>query len=157
MGPLEELKTLTKSPEETFGFGEHLAATLKAGDVLLLTGELGAGKTTLIQGIASGLGIKQQITSPAFKLLSIYRGRLELYHFDLYRLSRLKDIEDIGITDYLYSGNGVVVVEWAEKARALWPQKKIEIYLSILNENEREIVVKRIPGNDTKTNESSGN
>jgi len=154
---LEELKTVTKSPEETFGFGERLAATLKAADVLLLTGELGSGKTTLIQGITSGLGIKQQITSPAFKLLSIYYGRLELYHFDLWRLSRLKDIEDIGITDYLYSGNGVVVIEWAEKVRSLWPPERIEIYLSILNENEREIVVKRVTGNDTETSESSGN
>src|SRR5947207_9211067 len=110
------------SAAETMDIGRQLAATLKPGDVLALTGDLGAGKTCLVKGIALGLGIAQDVTSPTFTIIHEYRGgRLPLYHVDLYRLDSARQTVAIGIEDYLHP-DGVTVIEWAEKIEPLLPE-----------------------------------
>ena len=130
----------TKSPEETARFGMRLASLLKAGDVVALYGELGSGKTTLVRGIARGLGVKEErmVTSPTFVLLNIYPGRMPLYHIDLYRLKGASDLYDLGFEEYFF-GEGVCVVEWAEKAEALLPSSAIRIELTTIDEHTREL------------------
>ena len=104
----------TLSARQTHAVGEALAACLQPGDIVLLTGDLGAGKTQFVQGVAEGLGAREVPTSPTFNIvLSYVSGRLELHHFDLYRLEEEKQLEDIGLREYLESG-GVCSVEWAE-------------------------------------------
>ena len=109
------------SPAETFAFGQSIAAALLAGDVLALCGDLGAGKTHFVKGVAAGLGITAEVTSPTFTLIHEYPGgRLPLFHFDFYRLESENDLLRIGFDDYLDAG-GVLAIEWAEKFPALLP------------------------------------
>lgn len=109
------------SPGETFTHGRALAATLRAGDVLALDGELGAGKTHFVKGIAAGIGCSGDVTSPTFTLIHEYTGgRLPLFHFDFYRLESEDETLRIGLDDYFDAG-GVVVIEWAGKFPALLP------------------------------------
>ena len=109
------------SSAETFAFGQDIAATLRAGDVLALCGDLGAGKTHFVKGLATGLGISAEVTSPTFTLIHEYPGgRLPLFHFDFYRLESEDDLLRIGFDDYLDAG-GVLAIEWAEKFLALLP------------------------------------
>ncbi len=130
----------SKSLLETEKVGEELGRALVPGAVVLLIGELGSGKTTMIKGLARGLGIKELVTSPTFKLIGEYQGRLPLYHFDLYRLKGIKEVEELGFEEYIY-GTGVTVIEWAEKIRPLWPANRIEVHLKIVSEKEREISI----------------
>jgi tRNA threonylcarbamoyladenosine biosynthesis protein TsaE len=103
------------SPDETFDLGEKLGEKLNNGDIVALYGELGAGKTVFTKGIAKGLGVCEEITSPTFTLLKEYEGRNRLYHFDLYRIEDEEALENIGFYEYL-GGEGVCVIEWADKA-----------------------------------------
>lgn len=112
------LTITTNSEEETQSLGFKLASALAAGDIILLTGELGAGKTVFVKGLAKGLGVKQPVTSPTFTILHIYEGRLPLYHFDLFRLEKIDPLEFANYEEYLF-GNGVAVVEWGEKIESL--------------------------------------
>ncbi len=106
---------VTHSQAETIAVGEALGAELEAGDVLVLTGDLGAGKTQLTKGIAAALGCEGDVTSPTFTIEMVYEGgRLPLYHFDLYRLDDAEQLEDIGLYDVL-GGDGVCVIEWGEQ------------------------------------------
>lgn len=105
---------VTRSPEETFGLGKQLGQKLKDGDIVALCGDLGAGKTMFAKGIAAGLGITEEVTSPTFTLLKEYEGRLKLYHFDLYRIEEEEELKETGFYDYL-GGEGVCVIEWADK------------------------------------------
>jgi len=131
----------THSVGETVGFGERLAAELHSGDVLALSGELGSGKTALVKGIARGLGIAQDVTSPTFTLVHEYAGgRLPLFHLDLYRLDSVGQALAIGVEDYL-NGSGVAVIEWAEKIAPLLPEHARRIRLESLGENVRRIEV----------------
>jgi tRNA threonylcarbamoyladenosine biosynthesis protein TsaE len=133
--------TISKSAAETFEFGRQLAGELKPGDVIALTGELGSGKTCLVKGIAAGLGVTQEVTSPTFTFIHEYRGgRLPLVHVDLYRLDKVAEAVNIGIEDYL-NGPGVVVIEWAERIESLLPANTQHIRLSIVDENTRRIEV----------------
>lgn len=133
----------SKSEKETINFGEKIAKRLKPGDLVALSGDLGAGKTTLVKGIAKGLGVKdyRHVNSPSFVLVKEYKGKIPLYHFDIYRLNKLKDIEDIGYEDYL-GRRGVVVIEWARKMGRILPKKYLEITLKIKSQNERKIEIK---------------
>jgi tRNA threonylcarbamoyladenosine biosynthesis protein TsaE len=131
----------TRSARETEKLGERIGRALKANDVLALKGDLGAGKTTLIQGIAKGLGIKDYVTSPTFTLINEFKGRLALYHVDLYRLNDVCDAENIAIEEYFTKG-GVTAIEWAEKIKELLPEKRIDISISIISENERAVEIK---------------
>ena len=105
------------SPDQTRLLGERLGGLLQAGDVVLLHGTLGAGKTALTQGIGRGLGVTETVNSPTFTLLKEHAGRLPLYHFDLYRLDDPAEVETLGFEQY-FEGDGVCVVEWAERGEA---------------------------------------
>jgi len=135
------LKLVTHSPEETQAFGRRCGELSKPGDIFLLTGELGAGKTCLTQGIAFGLGIKEYALSPTFVIMRQLKGRLPLYHIDLYRLDRLEETADLGLDDYLY-GDGVSVVEWAEKALSLMPAEHLLIQIDYVDGSERLLKLK---------------
>jgi tRNA threonylcarbamoyladenosine biosynthesis protein TsaE len=142
----------TRSADETRAVGEQLAAVLRAGDVVLLQGDLGAGKTTLTQGVAKGLGIADYVQSPTFILVAEYDGRaadgtpLRLYHLDLYRLEGLSDLESIGFEDYLVPVDGVSVVEWPERASDELPEEYLLVLLDALDGERRRISFRPVPG-----------
>jgi len=135
------MNLISHSAEETQRIGLRIGEVAEAGDVLLLVGRLGAGKTCLTQGIAWGLGIEGYATSPSFVVINEYRGRLDLYHIDLYRLDRIEDVIGLGLDDYLY-GSGISVVEWADKAMGLLPTEHLLVEIGILSDTERSIGLK---------------
>jgi tRNA threonylcarbamoyladenosine biosynthesis protein TsaE len=135
MGTLQYQLT-TNSPEQTQELGKRLGKLALPGDVFLLVGNLGAGKTCLTQGIAWGLAIEEYTASPTFVLVRELYGRLNLYHIDLYRLDHIDEIADLGLDDYLY-GNGLCVIEWAEKGSSLLPQEHLLIEIGYVSDNER--------------------
>lgn len=135
---MECLELVSHSPEETQKFGARLGELARPGDVFLLVGDLGAGKTCLTQGIAWGLGIEEYTLSPSFVLVRELRGRLPLYHIDLFRLDHIEEIEELGLDDYLY-GKGVCVVEWAEKGAGVLPAEHLLIQISYLSGTERSL------------------
>jgi len=125
--------------------GQALAKELKAGSVVALSGPLGSGKTVLIQGICSGLGVTEFVTSPSFVIINEYPGKVKVYHFDLYRLDNIEEFVKLGYEEYFY-GNGITVIEWAEKIKKFLPEERVEINLKILSEKKRRISVKRFKG-----------
>ena len=135
----------TNSPEETFRLGQKLGEASCPGQIYALTGELGVGKTVLTQGFAKGLGIKENVNSPTFTILQEYTGgRLPLYHFDVYRILDVFDMEEIGYEDYFY-GKGVCLIEWGEVVADLLPTDTIRIVInkdSSRGENYRRITLK---------------
>ena len=132
------IQLVTRSGKQTEEIGRLLGELAEPGDVYLLIGELGAGKTTLARGIARGLGIEGYLTSPTFTLVNEYRGRLPFYHIDLYRLDRLSEVMDLGFEEYLTS-HGVIAIEWPEKAEGLLPEAYLLISLDVLSANRRRI------------------
>jgi tRNA threonylcarbamoyladenosine biosynthesis protein TsaE len=135
---MTNLEIITRSPEETQKLGIRLGELAQPGDVYLLTGDLGAGKTCLTQGIAWGLGINEHAVSPTFVIMRELHGRLPLYHVDLYRLDRIEESLDLGLDDYLY-GKGVCVVEWADKALKILPREHLMIDIGYLSDTERRL------------------
>lgn len=131
-----QLEIVSKNPEQTQQIGIRIGQLASPGDVFLLSGELGTGKTCLTQGIARGLGITDYALSPSFVLIREMYGRLPLYHIDLYRLEETAEIAELGLDDYLY-GKGVSVIEWAERALDLLPGEHLRIVISYLGETER--------------------
>jgi tRNA threonylcarbamoyladenosine biosynthesis protein TsaE len=130
-----------QSLEETLNFGERLACEVQRGDVIALFGDLGAGKTALVKGLARGLGVTQAVTSPTFTLVHEYPGgRLPLFHIDLYRLDTVEQALAIGIEDYL-NGMGVTAIEWAEKIEPLLPPHTTRVRITWLGETARRIEV----------------
>lgn len=131
----------TAAPDQTRHIGCTLGKALKGGEVLAITGDLGSGKTQLVKGIAQGLGIESSdITSPTFTLIHEHEGRLPLYHIDLYRLETARDIESIGLEEYL-TRNGVIAIEWAERATTLLPTNTVDITLTHQGGNNRHITI----------------
>jgi tRNA threonylcarbamoyladenosine biosynthesis protein TsaE len=126
----------TASPEETRQLGTLLGKLAKPGDIYLLSGNLGVGKTCLTQGIVWGLGSKEYALSPTFVLMREIRGRLTLYHIDLYRLDCIEEVSDLGLDDYLY-GNGLCVIEWAEKGLSVLPSEHLLIKIEYSGDTER--------------------
>lgn len=126
----------THSPEETQELGKRIGEIALAGDVFLLSGNLGAGKTCFTQGLAWGLGIEGYAMSPTFVIVRELYGRLPLYHIDLYRLDRIEETTDLGLDDYIY-GQGVCVIEWAEKALNILPEEHLLIEISYIDATER--------------------
>ncbi len=134
----EHLYLISHSPEETQSVGESIGRRAEPGDVYLLMGKLGSGKTTLTQGVARGLGVKENVSSPSFVLIREMKGRLALYHIDLYRLDRLEEVAELGLDGYLYSG-GVSVIEWGDKGVGVLPEEHLLIALSYISEDERTL------------------
>jgi tRNA threonylcarbamoyladenosine biosynthesis protein TsaE len=128
------------SPGETQALGERLGARLSAGDVVACIGELGAGKTCFLQGLARGLGVKADVTSPTFVLVNQYRGRLLVYHVDAYRTGSLTELLDLGLEEMLH-GDGVTVIEWADKLLPLLPPRAITVSIEGLGDEPRRIVI----------------
>ncbi|MGQ9628727.1 MAG: tRNA (adenosine(37)-N6)-threonylcarbamoyltransferase complex ATPase subunit type 1 TsaE [bacterium] len=126
---------ISRSPEETLSIGERIGQALAPGDILALEGDLGTGKTVLTKGIAKGLGVDSEdvVTSPTFTLINEYRGRggLPIYHFDIYRLDGPRDLVDLGYEEYFY-GEGVTIIEWADKIAPLIPPSAFRIELSFV-------------------------
>jgi tRNA threonylcarbamoyladenosine biosynthesis protein TsaE len=134
----------TKSAAETRGVGKRIGKALRQGDLIVLFGELGAGKTCLTQGIAMGLGIKKNyVSSPSFVIIKEHRGRLPLYHVDFFRLQTAKEIESTGYDEYI-CGEGVTVIEWAEKIEDTLPDKYFRIELIVSGKNKRRIIFKPV-------------
>jgi tRNA threonylcarbamoyladenosine biosynthesis protein TsaE len=130
----------THSPEQTQTIAEQLAKLLEPGDVLTLSGDLGAGKTTFTQGLAKGLGVKEQVGSPTFTLIREYDGRIPLYHMDVYRLGPGAHSENIGIDEYLF-GDGISVIEWAEYIIPLLPDDYLQVTIRKTGESDRQIMM----------------
>lgn len=137
---MKPLCLVSHSVEETQEIGRRLGELAQAGDVILLVGELGTGKTCLTQGIAWGLGIKEHTRSPTFVMVSEYKGRLPLYHIDLYRVESQDEAIDLGLDDYLYSG-GVSVVEWADRALETLPPEHLLVHIDYKGETQRSLVL----------------
>lgn len=130
------MHALTNSEEETIRFAAAYAKTLRAGDVVLLRGGLGAGKTAFAKGVALGLGIEDEVTSPTYAYMNDYGGKL--YHYDCYRLASGAQAEALGLCDYFYAG-GVCLIEWAENIADVLPEGCREVILRKTGENTREI------------------
>jgi tRNA threonylcarbamoyladenosine biosynthesis protein TsaE len=133
---------VSRAPAETEAAGEALGRTLGPGDVVALTGELGAGKTCFIQGMVRGLGVTTPATSPTFVLVNEYRGRLPVHHVDAYRTTGAVELADIGLEE-LMGGEGVTVIEWGEKAAPLLPDRTIHVHIAGVGDEPREITITR--------------
>lgn len=139
---LDMVKITTTSPKGTYGLGQKLAALMKGGAVICLEGDLGAGKTLFVQGLAAGLHVQDEVTSPTFSIMNFYEGDVQIVHFDLYRLESVDELEEIGFYEYSEREGGVVVIEWPSK----FPDELPENYLLLSiehggEENERVINV----------------
>jgi tRNA threonylcarbamoyladenosine biosynthesis protein TsaE len=138
----DQLALVSERVERTQRLGEMLGNLLRAGDIILLTGELGAGKTALTQGIGRGLGVRETVNSPTFTILKEYAGRVPLYHFDLYRIEDPAELEALGFEMY-FGADGVAVVEWAERGEdadgdeTVWPADYLRIQLRTTGEQGR--------------------
>ncbi len=119
----------TRSPEETFRLGKQLGEKSRPGQVYTLTGDLGVGKTVFTQGLAKGLGIDEPVNSPTFTIVQVYEGgRLPFYHFDVYRIGDVEEMDEVGFEDYIM-GDGVSLIEWADLIREILPDKRTEILI----------------------------
>lgn len=132
----------TESPAETQTLGEKLGNTLKPGDVIALIGDLGTGKTCITQGIARGVGIASDeiVSSPSYILINEYKGKIPIYHIDLYRLENVAEIADLGLGEYIES-DGICIIEWAERMAEGLPNTCIRIYITWEDENTRSIKI----------------
>jgi tRNA threonylcarbamoyladenosine biosynthesis protein TsaE len=132
------MKVVSRSAQETQALGERLGARLGTGDVVACVGPLGAGKTCFLQGLARGLGVMTDVTSPTFVLVNQYRGRLPVYHVDAYRTGSLTELVDLGLEEMLH-GEGVTVIEWADKLLPLLPPRTVTVTIAGLGDEPRQI------------------
>lgn len=131
---------ISASEDETLSVASELGSSSRPGTIITLSGELGTGKTLMAKGIAKGLGIKDDLTSPTFSLFEIYEGTLPLYHFDLYRIEDIKELESLNFDEYWY-GTGVSVVEWPERAEGLLQGQVISVNLERIDDETRRIII----------------
>lgn len=127
----------SKGPEETRALGERIGRAVQPGDVLLLSGELGAGKTLFVQGVARGLGYEGPVSSKSFVILGQYAGRITLYHADLYRLEDPEQVQELGLDEI--TADGVLAVEWPERAEWVLPEERLLIRFEVTGENTRHL------------------
>jgi tRNA threonylcarbamoyladenosine biosynthesis protein TsaE len=133
------MQITTKNSQETIDLGKKIAKIIKKGDIIALSGNLGAGKTTFVKGVAQGLGVKQNsVNSPSFVLLKTYMGKLPLYHFDFYRIKKVKESYVMGIDEFMFA-DGVSLIEWADKIKKILPKQYLQIEFRFINENQRKI------------------
>ena len=130
----------TETAEDTRAVGRALAALLRPGDALALTGELGAGKTTFVQGVAAGLGFEGHVASPTFTLVREYQGRVRIHHVDVYRLERVQDVLDLGLDEATAEG-GVLLVEWGDAVEGLLPVEHLVVTLTTTGPDEARAIV----------------
>jgi tRNA threonylcarbamoyladenosine biosynthesis protein TsaE len=130
----------TTSPEETDAAGHRLGTTLGAGDVVALSGDLGAGKTVFVQGLVRALGVTTGATSPTFVLVKEYRGRLPVHHVDAYRTASLVELLDLGLEEMM-DGDGVTIIEWAERLEPLLPARAVRVRIAGVGDEPREITI----------------
>ncbi len=135
---------VSRSPEETRAVGARLGARLQPGAVVACIGELGAGKTCFLQGLATGLGVTAAVTSPTFVLVNEYRGRLRVHHLDAYRTDSLDEILALGVEE-MFHGDGVTIIEWADKLLSLLPAHAVIVRISGLGDEPREISIEGPP------------
>ena len=126
----------TETSDETVALGRALASQLKPGDVVAFYGDIGAGKTTMIKGVAAGLRVADVVKSPSFVIMTEYAGRLPVYHIDLYRLNENTDFGAIGLDSYI-EGEGVCLIEWAERAEEMLPEKAVRVRMSVEGEGRK--------------------
>lgn len=132
---------ISRSEEETRAAGESLASSLRSGDTVLLSGDLGMGKTVFARGVAAGLGVDpDQVRSPSFTLVNRYPGRVPIYHIDLYRVEKLEDMDELGLEEIL-GGDGVSVVEWAERLGPYRPGRAVEVQVADRGGQVRAILI----------------
>ena len=141
------MKLNSATREITLEIGERIGSALQKGDIIALQGSLAAGKTTLTKGIAKGLNIDENVTSPTFTLISEYMGRLPLYHMDAYRLDDVQSFLDLGVEELLY-GEGVCVIEWSEKIMEALPETAIIIVMEALLDGTHTITITNWPYGD---------
>lgn len=143
-----EMTVETYSPEETFALGESMGKAAKPGEVYTLIGNLGVGKTVFTQGIACGLGVTEPVSSPTFTIVQVYEeGRMPFYHFDVYRIGDVEEMEEIGYEDYFY-GEGLTLIEWADLIEELLPENRKEIRIEKDLEkgfDYRKITISEVP------------
>lgn len=133
----------TNSPEETIALGKEIAGKLDDGAIVCLKGELGAGKTHFVKGIAEGLGIdRSEVQSPTFTLINEYRGSRPLYHFDCYRMESPREALEIGAEEYFYD-DGICVIEWPERIESLIPPEAIWIFIDATDKKSRKFVIRK--------------
>jgi tRNA threonylcarbamoyladenosine biosynthesis protein TsaE len=137
---MKRTRLVAVTPEETAAAGAALGSTLGPADVVALYGDLGAGKTCFTQGLARGLDVEGHATSPTFVLVNEYRGRLPVHHVDAYRIASLVELLDLGLLDLL-GGEGVTIVEWADRAEALLPERAVRVRIDGVGDEPRTIVV----------------
>ncbi len=139
---MTKLKIKSTSMKRTIEEGERFAAGLKPGDVVVLSGELGSGKTVFTKGIAKGLNVIEwkNVNSPTFVLLNIYKGKNTLFHFDFYRLVNTSELDVIGFYEFM-NGDGITVIEWGEKFKEIFPERTKWINIKYINKNERLITI----------------
>jgi tRNA threonylcarbamoyladenosine biosynthesis protein TsaE len=143
-------KVITKNEKETFKLAKDFAKQLKGGEIIAMTGDLGAGKTAFTKGLAAGLSIKNIITSPTFVLMKNYpiknnsRGINQLVHIDAYRLNNGQDLENFGGVDYFKDTHCVTVIEWAERVKDILPAHYFQLQFNINKQNSREIIIKHV-------------
>ena len=140
------LEFVTNNATETEDLGMKIAKALKGGEVLAMTGDLGAGKTTMTKALARGLGIEEHVTSPTFTIVNEYEGRLKLFHFDVYRIADIEEMYDLGFEEYIY-GDGVSIIEWSNLIKEILPEDTINIEILASDVDERTI---RISGRGKK-------
>jgi len=134
------MEIITKSAQQTQKLGEKIGRDLKPPVFIALYGELGSGKTTFIQGLAKGLGIKKRITSPTFVFIKKYQPNF--YHIDLYRIEQTKEVKSLDLEEIFSEPKAVIAIEWAKKIKEILPKKRIDIWFNYLNNNKRRILIK---------------
>jgi len=138
---------ISNNYEDTFAIGKKLASDLKGGDVLALSGDLGAGKTAFVQGLASGLGVKELVNSPTYTIMKLYeanKSRIkQLCHVDAYRLNDAHELSDIGLSDYFNQSDTIVAIEWPEKIKAFLPKNCFTIKIERISDSGRKISIKK--------------
>lgn len=137
------MEVKTNSPKQTLAVAQKLASEVKPGDVIALFGELGAGKTIFVKGLAQALGVKTKVTSPTFVFLKIYEGKnLTINHIDLYRGESIRSFKDLGLEE-IFETDALTIIEWAQRLEKKLPKKRIDVTIKKINETNRRILIKR--------------
>ncbi|NOR44681.1 MAG: tRNA (adenosine(37)-N6)-threonylcarbamoyltransferase complex ATPase subunit type 1 TsaE [Candidatus Delongbacteria bacterium] len=140
----EIAEKITTSEEETELFAEHLSEMIQAGDIICYFGEVGAGKTVFTRGLCKGLGVTGYVNSPSYIILNQYKGeKYSIFHYDLYRISDVEELTEIGFYDFAGKEDSITLIEWSEKLEDELPERRVEIFIEVIDENKRKFNIKR--------------